>query len=75
MTIFGYARVSTKGQDLETQIQALQNENVEIIYQEKFTGTSSDRPELKKLLNVIQSGDKLIVTKLDRLARNTRKRA
>lgn len=72
MTIYGYARVSTKGQDLESQIQALENENTEFIYQEKFTGTSTDRPELKNLLSVLKSGDKLIVTKLDRLARNTK---
>jgi len=72
MTIYGYARVSTKGQDLEAQIQALHNENVEIIHQEKFTGTSTDRPELHKLLDKLEAGDKLVVTKLDRLARNTK---
>lgn len=72
MTIYGYARVSTKGQDLEVQIQALHNENVETIYQEKFTGTSTDRPKLQELLEVLQAGDKLVVTKLDRLARNTK---
>lgn len=72
MAIYGYARVSTKGQDLEVQIQALENENVEVIYQEKFTGTSTDRPKLQELLDVLQAGDKLVVTKLDRLARNTK---
>lgn len=72
MTVYGYARVSTKGQDLEAQIQALHNENVEHIYQEKFTGTSTDRPKLQELLELLQTGDKLVVTKLDRLARNTK---
>ncbi|PYF02325.1 DNA invertase Pin-like site-specific DNA recombinase [Ureibacillus chungkukjangi] len=72
MAVYGYARVSTKGQDLEAQIQALHNENVETIYQEKFTGTSTERPKLKELLEVLQKGDKLVVTKLDRLARNTK---
>ncbi len=72
MTVYGYARVSTKGQDLEAQIQALHNENVEHIYQEKFTGTSTDRPQLQELLELLQKGDKLVVTKLDRLARNTK---
>ncbi|REB10035.1 recombinase family protein [Sporosarcina sp. BI001-red] len=72
MTVYGYARVSTKGQDLEVQITDLTRENVEHIYQEKFTGTSTDRPQLKELLNILQGGDKLVVTKLDRLARNTR---
>ncbi|WHP41554.1 recombinase family protein [Lysinibacillus boronitolerans] len=72
MTVYGYARVSTKGQDLEVQIEALEKENVEYIYQEKFTGTSTDRPQLQKLIETLQVGDKLVVTKLDRLARNTK---
>ncbi|MEK4387528.1 recombinase family protein [Solibacillus sp. FSL W7-1464] len=72
MTVYGYARVSTKGQELEVQIEALEKENVEYIYKEKFTGTSTDRPQLQELLETLQAGDKLIVTKLDRLARNTK---
>lgn len=72
MTIYGYARVSTKGQELEVQIEALEKENVEHIYKEKFTGTSTDRPQLKELIETLQDGDKLVVTKLDRLARNTK---
>lgn len=71
MTVYGYARVSTKGQDLEAQIQALEGEKVERIYQEKFTGTKKDRPEFIKLLEVLQTGDKIVVTKLDRFARST----
>lgn len=72
MAIYGYARVSTTGQDLEAQLQMLEQEGATIIYREKFTGTSTDRPELNKLLGELQRGDKLIVTKLDRLARNTK---
>ncbi len=72
MTVYGYARVSTKGQDLEVQITDLNKENVEHIYQEKFTGTSTDRPQLNELIETLQNGDKLVVTKLDRLARNTK---
>ncbi|MGE7689544.1 recombinase family protein [Lysinibacillus sp. NPDC097214] len=72
MTVYGYARVSTKGQELEVQIEALEKENVEYIYKEKFTGTSIDRPQLQELIETLQAGDKLIVTKLDRLARNTK---
>ncbi|WP_427108390.1 recombinase family protein [Lysinibacillus xylanilyticus] len=72
MTVYGYARVSTKGQELEVQIEALEKENVEHIYQEKFTGTSTDRPQLQELIETLQEGDKLVVTKLDRLARNTK---
>lgn len=72
MTIYGYARVSTQAQDLESQLQALKQEGATVIFQEKFTGTSTDRPQLNELLEVLQAGDKLIVTKLDRLARNTK---
>ncbi len=72
MTVYGYARVSTKGQELEVQIEALEKENVEHIYKEKFTGTSTDRPQLQELIETLQAGDKLVVTKLDRLARNTK---
>ena len=72
MTVYGYARVSTKGQELEVQIEALEKENVEHIYKEKFTGTSTDRPQLQELIETLQDGDKLVVTKLDRLARNTK---
>ena len=72
MTVFGYARVSTTGQDLEAQLQMLEQEGASEIFSEKFTGTSTDRPELNRLLAQLNSGDKLIVTKLDRLARNTK---
>lgn len=68
---YGYARVSTLGQDLEVQVDALKKEECGVIYQEKFTGTKMDRPEFNELLAVIQEGDTLVVTKLDRLARNT----
>lgn len=71
MTVYGYARVSTKGQDLEAQIQALEGENVEYIYQEKFTATRKDRPEFTKMLDELKEGDKIVVTKLDRFARST----
>lgn len=70
--IYGYARVSTKHQDLDLQIEKLNEQGCEIIYQEKFTGTRCDRPELNKLLDEIKSGDTLVVCKLDRLARNVK---
>ncbi|MGG2109662.1 recombinase family protein [Lysinibacillus pakistanensis] len=72
MTVYGYARVSTQSQELESQIQALENEEATVIFQEKFTGTKTDRPQLNKLLGALQANDKLVVTKLDRLARNTK---
>lgn len=72
MTVYGYARVSTHSQELESQLQALENEGATEIFQEKFTGTKTDRPQLNKLLGALQANDKLVVTKLDRLARNTK---
>ncbi|WP_186673908.1 recombinase family protein [Sporosarcina sp. BP05] len=69
---YGYARVSSAGQDLEVQLQALESEGCTVIYKEKFTGTTKERPQLKEVLDVLQEGDTLIVTKLDRLARNTK---
>lgn len=70
MTVYGYARVSTVGQDLEAQIQQLEQNGASIIYQEKFTGTKTDRPQFNELLNVLKEGDTLMVTKLDRFARS-----
>ncbi|HAU87477.1 MAG TPA: resolvase [Lachnospiraceae bacterium] len=69
---YGYARVSTKNQDLDIQLQHLKSEKCEIIYQEKYTGAKSDRPEFQKCLAALKEGDTLVVTKLDRLARNTK---
>lgn len=69
--IYGYARVSTVKQDLSSQVSDLKNAGATIIYRDKFTGTTADRPEFDKLMAKIESGDTLIVTKLDRLARNT----
>lgn len=73
--IFGYARVSTKGQakdgnSLEAQEKLLRESGAEKIFVDSFTGTKLDRPEFDKLLNHIQNGDTLIVTKLDRFARS-----
>ncbi|WP_394122235.1 recombinase family protein [Planococcus donghaensis] len=68
---YGYARVSTSGQDLNAQLQTLKEEGCEVIYSEKFTGTKSDRPEFNNLKRALDAGDTLVVTKLDRLARNT----
>ena len=73
--IYGYARVSTKGQakdgnSLEAQEKALRESGANEIYVDAFTGTKTDRPEFDKLMNKIQKGDTLIVTKLDRFARS-----
>lgn len=69
---YGYARVSTLTQELDTQIELLQAEGCDEIVSEKFTGTKTDRPQFNQLLENLQTGDTLVVTKLDRLARNTR---
>lgn len=69
---YGYALVSTTDQKLENQIESLKNSGAEIIYKEKFTGTTTGRPEFNKLLNELTTDDTLIITKLDRFARNTR---
>lgn len=68
---YGYARVSTLQQDLESQILMLKEEGCEVIYQEKITGTKKERPEFQKLLSVLKEGDYLVVTKLDRFARSS----
>lgn len=72
MTTFGYARVSSEDQDLSAQREALKAAGCEMIREEKASGKSRDgRDELAILLDFIRPGDVLIVTKLDRLARNT----
>lgn len=72
--IYGYARVSTSSQNLEEQIAQLVDAGVDLknIYSEKFTGTTTHRPIFDLLLNTISNGDILVITKLDRFARNTR---
>ena len=75
--IYGYARVSTNGQardgnSLESQERTLREKGVERLYLESYTGTKKHRPKLDELLDQIQNGDTLIVTKLDRIARSTR---
>ncbi len=72
MTIYGYARVSTAGQSLNEQKETLKSSGAEIIFSEKYSGTTTSRPQFEKLVNIIEPNDTLIVTKLDRFARNTR---
>ena len=76
--IYGYARVSTAGQDLygnglESQIEQLKEAGAQIIYKEHFTGTTMDRPEFDKLRAALKPGDWLVVAKLDRIARTASK--
>ncbi|CAM4005390.1 recombinase family protein [Shewanella aquimarina] len=70
MAAIGYARVSTTGQSLDAQLAALSP--CDKVFQEKVSGAKDDRPQLTLLLEFVREGDSVVVTKLDRLARNTR---
>lgn len=74
MTVYGYARVSTRGQDLKEQINELVNAGVEKknVLSEKYTGTTTNRPKFNELIEAVKKGDTITVTKLDRFARNTK---
>ena len=74
---YGYARVSSKGQDkygngLDVQEKQLRENGATIIYCESYTGTKKHRPKLDELMGVLKEGDTLVVTKLDRIARSTK---
>ena len=72
--IYGYARVSTKkqlsGNSIEEQYSTLKEQGCKEIIVEQYTGKTTDRPELGALMHKMTKGDTLVVTKLDRLARN-----
>ncbi|KZR57471.1 recombinase family protein [Bacillus subtilis] len=69
--IYGYARVSTQDQNLDTQIEQLTNFGVDEIVKEKISGVSKQKQQLDELLSKIATGDTLVVTRMDRLGRNT----
>jgi DNA invertase Pin-like site-specific DNA recombinase len=68
MIIYGYALVSTVGQTLDAQREALTKAGAAKIFQETASGAKGDRKELAKSLKSLGSGDTLLVTRLDRLA-------
>src|SRR6476660_43769 len=72
MTAYGYARVSTNGQDLGSQEAELLGVGYAKVFKEKVSGAKTDRAELAKVIRRLEPGDVLIVTRLDRLARSTR---
>src|SRR5262245_21193063 len=72
MTVYGYARVSTNGQDLSSQEAELLAAGCSKVFKEKVSGVKTDRAELAKVIRRLEPGDVLIVTRLDRLARSTR---
>lgn len=72
MKMIGYARVSTSGQTLETQLEQLVAAGCARVFRETVSGARRDRPQLQSALNALSTGDVLTVTRLDRLARSTR---
>ncbi|WP_176500806.1 recombinase family protein [Sphingomonas sp. HMP9] len=70
--IYGYARVSSNGQDLAQQLAQLDAVGCTKIYREKISAATADRPQLKRAIAALDAGDVLMVTSTDRLARNTR---
>lgn len=73
MAIYGYARVSTEEQCLDRQIDQLKGVGIEeeYIYKEKMSGTKSNRPKLKALLNILEHGDTVYIESLNRLGRSS----
>src|SRR5699024_4880134 len=66
----GYARVSSKDQNLERQTAALKKEKCFRIFEDTVSGSSTNRPGLDGALNYVRPGDQLVVTSMDRLARS-----
>jgi DNA invertase Pin-like site-specific DNA recombinase len=69
---YGYARVSTDGQSVDAQVRQLTKAGCKKVFREVASGAKSDRAQLRRLLDVLDAGDVLTVTRLDRLARSTR---
>ena len=70
--IYGYARVSSNGQDLVQQLTQLDAAGCTKVYREKVSGATAERTQLKRVIGALDAGDVLMVTSTDRLARNTR---
>ena len=68
----GYARVSTDEQNLDRQIDALNKYGVDVLFNEKMSGTKRERPELNKLIDRISAGDTIVIESLSRLGRSTK---
>ncbi|SEJ00873.1 Site-specific DNA recombinase [Alkalibacterium gilvum] len=70
--IYGYARVSTKKQDLNRQTDLLEKKKCNEIITEKITGTKSDRPQLERLKDKVRPGDTVVIESFSRLGRSTK---
>src|SRR6266446_6275419 len=69
---YGYARVSTDGQNVDAQVRQLTKAGCKKVFREVASGAKTDRAQLRRLLDQLEAGDVLTVTRLDRLARSTR---
>ena len=70
--IYGYARVSTDGQSVNAQVAALRKHGAGKVFREVASGAKTDRTQLRRVIDQLDAGDVLMVTRLDRLARSTR---
>ena len=70
--LIGYARVSTRDQNLDLQIEALTKAECQKIFEDKISGSRAERPGLAKALEMLRKGDTLVVWKLDRLGRSVK---
>jgi DNA invertase Pin-like site-specific DNA recombinase len=69
---YGYARVSTDGPSVDAQVRQLSKAGCKKVFREVASGAKTDRAQLRRLLDQLEAGDVLTVTRLDRLARSTR---
>ena len=69
---YGYARVSTDGQSVDAQVRQLTKAGCKKVFREVASGAKTDRAQLRRLLDQLEAGDVLTVTRLDGLARSTR---
>jgi DNA invertase Pin-like site-specific DNA recombinase len=69
---YGYARVSTDGQSVDAQVRQLRKAGCKTVFREVASGAKTDRAQLRRLLGQLDTGDVVVVTRLDRLARSTR---
>jgi DNA invertase Pin-like site-specific DNA recombinase len=69
---YGYARVSTDGQSVNAQVAALRKHGASKVFREVASGAKTNRAQLRRVIDQLEGGDVLMVTRLDRLARSTR---
>ena len=70
MTLYGYARVSTRDQTMQSQIDALSSIGCSRIYRDTASGSTTSRPEMDEMLELVASGDTIVVLSLDRFGRS-----